>query len=482
MSVSGSVAACRGDGLACGWELLGSLSGQGPSGAGPLAGARNPVMADAETAVERTRGDSMAHVLLLTLVYPPDGVSTAVIMGELSADLKKAGHDVTVVTTVPHYNRDPDAESRQPLVPLWGPVLYGSAFQGIKVLHVGMPRKSGRILPRLLAWAQFHVLSVIAAVTLVRRVDVIVVPSPPLTIGVCAWLLGRLYRAPYVYNVQELYPDIAITLGVLKNRRLIAMLLALERFVYARAGVIAVIAQGMRRRVLAKSVPGDKVRLIPNFVDVDDMVPLPKANQFSRAHGLDRAFVVTYAGNLGPAQGLDTMLDAASLLRGEPNLIFLLVGEGILQDRLNATVRDRALANVLILPHQSYRVVPHIYAASDVCLVPLARNTGSDAVPSKVYRIMSCARPVLACADLESDLAELIRSARCGTIVPPGSPEALARAVTDLMRSPSACAEMGQAGRAHALAHYSRAAVSAQYEALVREVTGPRRQRAGRAS
>ena len=414
----------------------------------------------------------MAHVLVLTLVFPPDGVSTAVIMGELSADLRKAGHDVTVVTTVPHYNRDPDAESRQPLVRMWGPLLYRSDFHGLRVLHVGMPRKSGKLLSRLLAWTQFHALSLVAALSLVRRVDVILAPSPPLTIGVCAWLLGCLYRAPYVYNVQELYPDIAIALGALRNRRAIAVLLALERFVYARARIITVIASRMRQRVLQKSVPAGKVRLIPNFVDVDNMAPRPKACGFSRAHGLDRTFVVTYAGNMGPAQGLDTILDAAALLAREPDLTFLLVGEGVLHDELRATARARGLANVLILPHQSYSVVPEIYAASDLCVVPLAANAASDAVPSKVYRIMACARPVLACADADSDLGELVRRAGCGTVVPPGSPEKLAEAVQAAMRNPAACAEMGQAGRAHVLAHYARDSVSGQYEALIREVAG----------
>src|SRR5512140_2233807 len=132
----------------------------------------------------------MAHVLILSLVFPPDNVSTAVIMAELSADLKAAGHEITVVSTVPHYNRDPQAEARQPLTRLWGPLLSRSTFDGIPVLHVGMPRKSGRILSRLLAWGGFHVISLIAAAVLVRRVDVILAPSPPLTIGVCAWLLG----------------------------------------------------------------------------------------------------------------------------------------------------------------------------------------------------------------------------------------------------------------------------------------------------
>jgi colanic acid biosynthesis glycosyl transferase WcaI len=414
----------------------------------------------------------MAHILVLTLMFPPDGVSTAVIVGDLSADLKAAGHDVTVVTTVPHYNRDADAEARQPLVRTWGPLLYRSEFEGVPVLHVAMPRKGAKVLFRLLAWIQFHLLSLIATVALVRRVDVIIAPSPPLTVGVCAWLLGRLYRAPYVYNVQELYPDIAITLGLLKSRWMITPLFALERFVYARARVITVIAERMRRRILEKSVPADKVRLIPNFVDVNDMAPLPKANGFSREHGLDRAFVVTYAGNMGLAQGLETVLEAASLLHHQSGLKFLLVGEGGLHERLKAIARDQGLDNVLILPHQSYALVPQIYAASDVCLVPLAGHIGSDAVPSKVYRIMACARPVLACADPDSDLAELIKAAQCGTVVAPGSPDRLASAVSDAIANPSACAAMGQAGRAHVMAHYARGSISAQYEALVREVAG----------
>jgi colanic acid biosynthesis glycosyl transferase WcaI len=143
-----------------------------------------------------------------------------------------------------------------------------------------------------------------------------------------------------------------------------------------------------------------------------------------------------------------------------------------LHDRLNALARDRGLKNVLILRHQPYAMVPQIYASSNLCLVPLALNAGSDAVPSKVYRIMACARPVLACADPFSDLAELVRLAQCGTVVSPGSPESLAQAVTAAMRDPSACTAMGQAGRGHVMVHYSRASISAQYEALVCEVAG----------
>jgi colanic acid biosynthesis glycosyl transferase WcaI len=414
----------------------------------------------------------MAHVLFLSLVFPPDNVSTAVIMGELAADLKAAGHEITVVTTTPHYNRDREAERRQPLRPVWGPILKGSEFHGIRVLHVAMPQKSSRIILRLLAWAGFHLWSLVAAGVLVRRVDVILAPSPPLTIGLCAWLLGCAYRAPFVYNAQELYPDIAVALGAIRRRGVIQALLALERFVYARAAAVTVIAQRMRSRVIAKGFTPEKIRLIPNFVDVEDMLPQPKSNAFAREHGIERAFVVLYAGNIGPAQGLGVVLDAAELLLDAADVTFLFVGEGAAKDQLRESARERHLDRVVFLDYQDYGRVPEIYAASDLCLVPLATNTGSDAVPSKVYRIMACGRPVLACADAASDLAELVAVSGGGTVVPPASPQALAEAVREAKKNPQACAEKGAAGRRHVLAHYSRRAVSGQYEALVRELTG----------
>ena len=414
----------------------------------------------------------MARVLVLTLVAPPDGVSTAVIVGELAADLTAAGHDVTVMTTMPHYNRDAQAERRQPLRRMWGGLLARSECAGVPVIHVIMPRKNASPVLRVLAWAQFHVLSLIASLVLVRKVDVIVAPSPPLTIGLCAWLLGLIYRAPFIYNVQELYPDIAIRLGAIRNPMLIRALFALERFVYARARVITPIAEHMRQRILGKGVPGSKVRLIPNFVDVDDMRPLPKNNAFSRTHGLDRDFVVTYAGNMGPAQDLETVLEAAALLKDETGLTFLFVGDGGRRGPLESQAQRLGLAQVRFMAHQDYAVVPEIYATSDLCLVTLAARTGSDAVPSKVYRIMACARPVLVSADLDSDLAVLVSGTRSGVVVPPESPQAMAEAIRRAMREPSTGAAMGLAGRAHVLEHYGRRSVSARYDALVREMAG----------
>jgi colanic acid biosynthesis glycosyl transferase WcaI len=411
----------------------------------------------------------MANVLILSLVFPPDGVSTAQIMGELGADLSSRGHRVTVLTTSPHYNRDPEAEARQPIRNYWGPILRKSEYKGMQVYHACMPRKGKSIVLRLLAWGGFHKISILAGMTIVPRPDVILAPSPPLTIGVCAWILSKFHRAPYIYNVQEVYPDIAVNLGALRNRWLIGVLHSLERFVYRKAGKITVIAPRMLQRLIEKGVPPGKLKLVPNFVDIGDLSPLPKDNDFSRRHDLRDKFVVSYAGNMGPAQDLESFIDAAALLQDETRIHFLLTGDGILREALAARVRVLGLRNFTVLPYQPYSLIPQIYAASDLCLVPQAVETGCDAIPSKVYRIMACARPVLASTEPDSDLAHLVRDAGCGSTVLPGSQEALAGVVREAFRDRTRWREMGESGRVHVVENYSRETVTGRYHDLIRE-------------
>ncbi len=410
----------------------------------------------------------MAHVLVVSLLFPPDAVSTAQIIGDLSVDLGTLGHSVSVVTTTPHYNLDAEADARQPRRPWWGRLVQRSDFHGMSVFHTAMPQKTGSIPMRLLAWSLFHVLSLAVGVVAIRKVDVIITPSPPLTMGVVAWLLGAWHRAPFVYNVQEIYPDIAINLGAVRNRAVIGVLYALERFVYARATRITVIADQMRQRLLEKGVAADRMEVIPNFVDVDALHGVPAPNVFTREHGLDGRFVVSYAGNLGPAQGLDSILDAAHLLRDVPEVAIVLIGNGSLWAQLEARIATEQLTNVRLVPYQPYSKVPAIYGASDLSLVAQAAATGSDAVPSKVYRIMACHGAVLAVTHPQSDLAQLVRSAGCGFVVGQDSPSAIADAIRAAQADRAALADMGASGRRHVMAHYARPVVTSRYEALLR--------------
>jgi colanic acid biosynthesis glycosyl transferase WcaI len=304
----------------------------------------------------------------------------------------------------------------------------------------------------------------------VRRADVIIAPSPPLTMGVAAWLLGAWHRAPFIYNVQELYPDIAINLGAVRNRTAIHVLFALERFVYKRAARITLIADRMRRRLIEKGVRAERTAVIPNFVDVDVLHQVPAPNGFTREVDIDGRFVVCYAGNLGPAQGLDTLLDAARELADEPAIVVVLVGGGTLWEHLATRIREERLTNVRLVAHQPFSRVPEIYGASDLSVVSQAASTGSDAVPSKVYRIMACGGAVLAATDAQSDLAQLITAAQCGFIVPQESPRTIAETIRHAYRHRDLLASMGASGRRHVLAHYARPIVTARYDALIGDV------------
>ena len=291
-------------------------------------------------------------------------------MGELGEDLQAKGHNVTVLTTSPHFNRDAEAEWRQPLRNHWGPVLRRSDYHGIPVYHTIMPRKGKSITLRLLGWTGFHLISTAAGMTTVSRPDVIIAPSPPLTIGVSAWILGKFHGAPFIYNVQEIFPDIAVRLGALRNKRLIGLLEHLERFIYRKGEKIAVIAPRMRQLLLGKGVPSDKVEVVPNFVDIDNFSPLPKDNEFSRQHGIQEKYIVSYAGNMGPAQGLESFIDSAGLLRDETEIQFMMMGDGILRESLKKRIEKLGLNNFTFLSYQPYSTMSQIYAASDICLVP----------------------------------------------------------------------------------------------------------------
>jgi colanic acid biosynthesis glycosyl transferase WcaI len=412
----------------------------------------------------------MAKITFLSLVFPPDSVSTAQIMGELAIELKRHGHDIIVLTTTPHYNRDLEAEQKQPLRNYIGSIIRKSQFHGIPVYHVWMPKKGPKIILRILAWINFHVVNSLVGSYILDKPDIFIVPSPPLTMGVNAWLLCLLHKSKFIYNVQEIYPDYAINMKAIRNKRLINILFWLENFVYKKATILTVISPNMADTLIRKGVPKKKVKVIPNFADIDDLHPLPKKNLFSQQYGLHGKFVVSYAGNMGPGQDLDTFIDCASLLVSHPEIHFLMMGDGMLRDKFKKRVQDSGLDNFTFLDYQPYSLVPQIYASSDLCLVPQSKEIINAAIPSKVYRIMACARPVLASTSPDSDLASLVNKANCGFIAASGSAQNLYEIIQSAEKDRERLYNMGESGRRYVIDNFSRQAVAEQYQHLVQSL------------
>jgi colanic acid biosynthesis glycosyl transferase WcaI len=283
-------------------------------------------------------------------------------------------------------------------------------------------------------------------------------------------LLGKRYGVPFVYNAQELYPDVAINLGLVRNQFLIRRLLTLERFIYANAAAITVISKRMRQRILEKGVSDKKTVLMPNFADTDAFRPMPKDNEFSRKHGLLDKFVVSYAGNMGKPQHLDVLLHAAAKLKTEPGIQFLLIGDGAERPPLVELAARLDLPNVSFQPYVSYSVMDQIYAASDVSYVPQATGISSDGVPSKVYRIMASGRPVLAATDAGSDLSEMVRESGGGAVVGPLDIEGVATAILNASRETKEWADRGGKARDYIVANFSRRKITGQYHELLNRV------------
>ena len=414
----------------------------------------------------------MARILIHTLVFSPDSVSTAYLMTDLAHQLRALGHSVSVLTTTPHYNLDPATLERQPLRRRWWGLLHESDCDGIRVWHVTTPMKGSRVGARILDYLRFHALSLLAGALVTGGYDLVLAPSPPLTIGVVAWLLGRFRGAPSVYNVQEIYPDFAIKQGLLRNRMVISVLRSLERFVYRRSARVVVISEQFRRILRERGVPDAKLRVISNCVDTETYHPLPRRNDFSSRHGLDESFVVYYGGNIGLSQDWEALLHAADALREMP-VSFLLTGDGVRRAWLEGEVEQRRLHNVRFLGYQPLEFMPWVYASSDLGTIPMKAGTSVDTFPSKIYTMMACGKPVVVSADAGSELAGLVLESGCGEVVAAGDRDAYTHAIARAFAERDRLAEQAGRGRTFVEKRYSNRATALAYNALVLEILRP---------
>jgi len=399
-------------------------------------------------------------IFIHTMYYLPDFGSAPILMDELAGYLAAAGHRVEIVTTMP---RARGAEFRG--------LFYSRRKDRGFVVKRFWTNRAPFPLGRLLAW-NIYTAGALLNLLSVRKGDILFLRTPPLQLGVPAFWAKAVCGARVLVNVQDIHPDLAIESGILKNPAGIRFAQALEKWVYGLADRIVVISGGFARNLSGKGVPAAKLEVLPNWVDTDFLKPGLKDNPVSRRHGLRDKFVVMYSGTVSISSygALECVLEAAKLLAGDPNTLFVIVGEGLKKEALRKKAVSLGLKNVAFLPFQPYRDLPDLLASADVLLVPLDKDKSQLSVPSKLYSFMAAGRPILGLAASDSEVAALLREKECGLAVPPDGAAAVAEALRMLERSPEKRRLLGGNAREHVVRQFAKNKILGSYDKLLRSM------------
>lgn len=435
------------------------------------------------------------RILIYSYNYAPEPIGIGPLMTELAEGLASRGHQVRVVTAFPWYPVHENFQRHWPQGP------YSSGWHN----QVWLQRcwvyisKKRNLLNRGLFELSFMLLSFFQALRH-GRPDVVLLTVPGLPVGLPAALIGWLFRCPIVLNLQDILPDAAIEVGLLKNRAAIFVFRALEKYNYWIADRITVISDGFTENLRGKGVKLSKIRRIYNWVNVDLIRPIaPKDNPFRTGRHLQQRFasfvralspeqhatfqadysltdkfIVLYSGNIGLTQPMDKVLQAAKLLEAIPAIHFLIVGP---QDRLaqlwRACQMEHQLQNVTFSPFVERQDLPLLLATANVSLVVQKRNVISFNMPSKIQTISASGRPIIASVPREGTAAQAILKSGGGVWVPPEDPTALAQAIERLYHNPAEVQRLGAQARHYAVEQYAYQRALDRYESLFEEVRSP---------
>jgi len=378
---------------------------------------------------------------------------------EVALRLAAQGHEVTIVTSRYGYLTGAVKDSCS----------YPARMRILFAPTLGDLHKS--YAQRLLVFLSFAISSFFVALRSGPQ-DVVWGTSPPIFQCFPALSVALLRKRPFVLEIRDLWPEFAIALGLLHNPLLIAAARISERFFYRFARAVVVNSPGYTSYLEQRGVPQSKIVLVANGVDPSAFDPSDQGEEFRAEYGLGSSFVVMYTGALGLANGVESLLEAAFLLRDESDLKLVIVGDGKHKSNLQQRVRDIGLSNVLFVPAQPKKRMPRILAAADVCVAMLANVPSLQVTyPNKVFDYMAAGRPAVLA--IEGPIRAVVEVCGGGVFVKPGDNRALAEGLLRLRRAPSLRAEMGLRARSYVERHFNRAEQAKQFADLLERIAAP---------
>jgi glycosyltransferase involved in cell wall biosynthesis len=391
------------------------------------------------------------RLLVLNQYYWPGVEATANLLTEL-CEAFAAEYDVTVIT-----GRAPHVPARE-------------VRNGVEILRVrSTVYERSRLSRRALNYLTY-VVGVLWKGLFRRRPDLVLCMTDPPFVAAIGRIVAARFRAPLLVIAQDVFPEIAVKLGRLRNPVVVRALRLLVDPSLRSADRVVAIGDTMKRRLEEKGVRPARICVIPNWVDVDRVRPAGRQNPWAREHRLLKRFVVMHSGNVGYAQDLDTLIRACTFLRDLDNLAVRIIGGGARRDELSQLARRLDTDKVRFMSWQPYDLRSLSLSSADVHVVGLARGLAGYVVPSRLYGILAAGKPVIAAAEADSETAELVARVGCGVVVSPGNPYALAQAIRAAQDGEYDLAEMGRLARAFAEQEADRPIAIARYEAVLREL------------
>lgn len=411
-------------------------------------------------------------ILYISQYFPPEMGAPAARAAELARYWTQAGHQVSVLTGYP--NHPTGVVPQEWRARLWR-LTYREKVGEVDVFRTWLwPLPNRQTHERMRNYASFFVSSALRGISLPRP-DVIVATSPQLLVGLSGWWLARIKRAPFVFEVRDLWPESLTAVGLGDEKSILHRFLSrMANFLYARSDHIVVVTPAFKDLLVKqRRVPAAKISVVENGVETNLFAnTMPEANAALRKQlGIEGKFAVCYIGTLGMAHGLETVLAAASQLQGHPQsqsqeknreIVFLLIGEGSEKEKIKAQAATSGLTNIQFLDQQPREKVPALISACDACLVLLKKTEiFKTVIPTKMLEFMSCARPVILGVD---GLARaIVEEARCGVVIEPENSLQLANAITQLAANPDLGKSLGRNGREYAINRFSRRSTAERY-------------------
>jgi glycosyltransferase involved in cell wall biosynthesis len=411
---------------------------------------------------------NLKRVLIHSIVFSPDGVSTAYLYNDISLGLVDNGFDVVVLTTTPHYNFIQSELESQPLQKKIFGIYYKSNFNGINVYHIPL-KKYKSTLKRIVSFLYWHLASFILGLT-IKRINFVLSPSPPLSIGFISLLIAKIKRAKSIYNVQEIYPDLLINQGNIKSSFIINLFKSFEKIIYKNSDAVVTIDKNIYSTILPRFRDPKKLHIIPNFVDTDLYKPLKNQQSLPEIFGEENNKIkILYAGNIGFFQDWQPVLYAAKELSNE-NIEFWIIGEGVQKDYLEKEVCGHNLKNVRIFPYQKRKLIPIINNYADIHFIAINKQMEQEGFPSKVYTIMACAKPLIVITGEKTPLYNFLSNKNCAELIVNNRNVNFTNAIRKLAYNKELREELGNNGYQVIISDYSKEVVVKKYVNLLRKL------------